>query len=75
MNIVKGAKVQVFDDPIDCTRLEGIGTVTKVLRVEDWCDTVGNQIVHCNVRFTRSDNPKYYSTGGVFERDVSRLAV
>lgn len=70
MNIIKGAKVLVFEDQIQCTRIEGIATVTKVLEVCDWNDANGHQIVRCNVRFPRSE----YNSGGVYERDVSRLA-
>lgn len=66
----KGMKVKVFDDPISCKRLEGVATVTKVLRRETWNDEDGNPIVRCNVRFEKSvarDNC-------VYERDVSQAA-
>lgn len=66
-NITKGSKVQVFHDPVACTKREGVGTVTKVLRVEDWNDCEGNPITRCNVRFPKESS--------VYERDVSRLAV
>lgn len=69
-NIVKGAKVIVFQDPIACTKLEGVGTVIKVIRAESWNDSSGNQIIRCNVRFPRTA----YNDGAVYERDVSRLA-
>lgn len=70
-SIEKGSKVEVFEDPITCTKREGIGTVTKVLRVEDWSDVDGNPITRCNVRF-KAD--QWGGNGGVFERDVSRIA-
>ena len=63
-SIKPGARVVVFDDPITCARLEGVAKVTKVLRVEDWQDVHGRQIVRCNVCFPE----------GVYERDVSALA-
>ncbi len=66
----KGMKVKVFDDPITCKRLEGVATVTKVLRREDWSDEAGNPINRCNVRFAKNvarDNR-------VYERDVSQTA-
>lgn len=66
----KGMKVKVFADPITCKMLEGVATVTKVLRHESWNDEAGNPIIRCNVRFARSvarDNC-------VYERDVSQVA-
>jgi hypothetical protein len=62
----KGMKVKVFEDPITCKNLEGIATVTRVLRRESWNDEYGNPVVRCNVRFMKAEC--------VYERDVSQAA-
>ena len=66
----KGMTVKVFADPITCTRLEGIATITKVLARETWSDEAGNQIVRCNVRFKKNVT----RDSCVYERDVSQAA-
>ena len=64
--MIKGQLVDVYEDPITRKKLESLNAkVTKILRVEDWTDDAGHQIVRCNVRF--SGDP------GLFERDVSDI--
>ena len=64
--MIKGQLVDVYQDPITRKKLESLNaTVTKILRVEDWTDCNGHQIVRCNVRFK--------GDAGVYERDVSDI--
>ena len=65
--IIKGACVTVYTDPITLQRWEGNAKVIRVIRKEDWNDIHGHPIYRCIVRFYNERNTTY-------ERDVSILA-
>lgn len=71
MEIAKGSKVQVFNDPIECKNADGVATVTKVIHANGYDDAEGNPVFRCKVRYAADE---FGGNAGLYERDVSRLA-